>query len=110
MEALSIPHSQLSSSSEYGDSKSASKYARLNWYQAWRPSSNDNQWLRVELSSMYNINGLITQGWDTWWVKTYSVQYQGLPSSTLISVMNRFGYEKVGNNFYYFTAHEGEMV
>ena len=97
MEAVSIPHSQLSSSSDF-NVKKASKYARLNWYRCWRPFDNSNQWLRVELSSMHNINGLITQGGGTVWVQIYEVQYQETPGSPIKFVLDGDGITEVGNS------------
>ncbi len=88
MEDGRIKDRQITASSERlsaGGKNFPAKYARLNYNihgepTGWRPRGNDlNQWIQVDLrlqvNSLLNITGVITQGISKLWVTRYNVRY-----------------------------------
>ena len=88
MEDYSIINEQFNSSSVYSSTRPA-RAARLNFHNAWRPKTNWGSWIQVDLMTMYSITGVMTQGvaggnfFKRWYTKTYQVQYQLTPESSL---------------------------
>ena len=54
------------------------QHARLNENGAWATHKEDiNQWIQVASEDTKYITGIITQGFDDAWIKTYKVEYTG---------------------------------
>ncbi|XP_033111516.1 lactadherin-like [Anneissia japonica] len=79
----SIPADQLTASSEW-DPSHGSQRARLNTILnsegigAWSAKFNDlDQWIQVDLGTLKNVQGVITQGRNRYnqWVTSYEVRY-----------------------------------
>ena len=74
MEANQIADSQITASDEEGTW--TAPRARLNHNTAWSTHKLDgNQWITIELNQQQYVTGLITQGKDHAWVKTYKVEF-----------------------------------
>ena len=75
-------------------------YARLNGHLAWYPdlSTNDvhTQWLQIDIGSVEELSGVITQGHESSWVTSFSVTYLN-DVQEWSSFLNSFAESKVNN-------------
>ena len=76
MEANEIADSQITASDQANNDAWAARRARLNHDTAWSTHTLDeNQWIKIELNQQQYVTGLITQGKNHAWVKTYKVEF-----------------------------------
>ncbi|XP_022083758.1 lactadherin-like [Acanthaster planci] len=95
MEDKTIPDRSISASSTWGSSYPARK-ARLNGAGMWAADSGDaNAWIEVDLGESTEVNGVVTQGKDAWYVTNYKVAYQEQPSSERVHVAGESGNAKI---------------
>ena len=73
MENNLITDSQITASDQWDNLNWAAPRARLNHNTAWSTHIQDGkQWIKIELNQQQYVTGLITQGKNHAWVKTYT--------------------------------------
>ena len=76
MENSEIADSQITASDQWNSLSWAAQRARLNHDTAWSTHILDgNQWIQITFNQQQYVTGLITQGKNHAWVKTYKVEF-----------------------------------
>ena len=74
MEDNQIANSKITASDQEG--VWSAQRARLNHDKAWSTQEQDgNQWIQITFVQKQYVTGIITQGQNNAWVKTYKVEF-----------------------------------